>query len=160
MASELRQVCVDDDPSAADLANVRQHAADTVGEFLQWEIASRKIADRYYAGTGPVFPAHTRLLAESLQSAEQVVRLFNDHLDYLAWLRTEGTRRVKGTRRKLPPLPIEPIDLDGLRAAITPAGVELARHIVVMAQAEAAEFLGETRQALALVRAHLWLSAR
>jgi hypothetical protein len=34
--------------------------------------------------------------------------------------------------------------------------VDLARHIVVMAQAEAAEFLGETRQALALVRAHLW----
>jgi hypothetical protein len=156
VASELRHRCADDDATEGELGRVRQHALDTVLEFLQWDIAIRKIAARYYAGASLLFPAQAEQLAESLQSAEQVVRLFNDHLDYLAWLRTEGTRRVKGTRRKLPPLPIEPIDLDGLRAAITPAGVELARHIVVMAQAEAAEFLGETRQALALVRAHLW----
>jgi hypothetical protein len=63
---------------------------------------------------------------------------------------------VTGTKRKLPRLAVEPIDLEALRRASTLAGVELARHIVVMAQAEAAEFMGETRQALALVRARLW----
>jgi hypothetical protein len=51
---------------------------------------------------------------------------------------------------------VEPIDLDALKAAITSAGIDLARHIVVMAQAEAADFLGEPRQALALVRSRLW----
>jgi hypothetical protein len=63
---------------------------------------------------------------------------------------------VTGTKRKLPRLAVEPIDLEALRRASTLARVELARHIVVMAQAEAAEFMGETRQALALVRARLW----
>jgi hypothetical protein len=153
VASELRHRCADDDPEAADLANVRQHAGDTLGEFLQWEIASRRIAARYYAGTNPLFPAHAEQLASSLRHAEQVVMIFNDHLDYLTWLRTESTKRTKG---RLPPLSVEPIDLEALWQAITPAGVDLARHIVVMAQAEAAEFLGETRQALALVRARLW----
>jgi hypothetical protein len=155
-ASELRHLGADDDPRAADLADVRQHAGDTLREFLQWEIAIRKIADRYYAGMSPLFPEHARLLAESLHSAEQVVTLFNDHLDYLTWLRTAS---AKGKRRKHPPLPVAPIDLDELRAAISPAGIDLARHIVVMGQAEAAEFLGETRLALALVRAHLWPEA-
>jgi hypothetical protein len=61
-----------------------------------------------------------------------------------------------GKKRKLPPLPVAPIDLDALRQSTTPAGLDLARHMVVMAQAEAAEFLGETGQALALVRALLW----
>jgi hypothetical protein len=156
VASEMGHCCADDAPTEADLARIRQHAIDTVLEFLQWDLAVGKIAARYYAGMSPLFPAQAEQLAASLTHAEQVVLIFNDHLDYLAWLRTEGTRRVKGTRRKLPPLPIAPIDLDGLKAAITPAGVDLARHIVVMAQAEAAEFLGETRQALQLLRKRLW----
>jgi hypothetical protein len=152
-ASELRHRCADDDPRAADLAEARQRAGDTVGEFLQWDVAIGKIADRYYAGTSPLFPGYAEQLAGAIETAEKVVLLFNDHLDYLIWLRSES---AKGRRRKSPPLPVAPIDSDELKAAITPAGIDLARHIVVMAQAEAAEFLGETRQALALVRAHLW----
>jgi hypothetical protein len=50
---------------------------------------------------------------------------------------------------------VEPIDLGALRQASMPAGIALARHLVVMAQAEAADFLGETRQALELARARL-----
>jgi hypothetical protein len=154
VASELRHLCADDDePSEAELGRVRQHAIDAVLEFLQWDIAIGKIAARYYGGASPLFPAQAEQLAASLQSAEQVVTIFNDHLDYLTWQRRESG---KGKRRKLPPLPVEPINLDELKAVITPAGIELARHIVVMAQAEAAEFLGETRQALALVRTRLW----
>jgi hypothetical protein len=150
VASELGRRCADDDATEADLAKVREHAIDIVLEFLQWDIAIRKLAARYFTGLSPLFPAQAEQLATSLTHAEQVVRLFNDHLDYLAWLRTESTKR------RLPPLSVEPIDLEALWQAITPAGVDLARHIVVMAQAEAAEFLGETRQALQLLRKRLW----
>jgi hypothetical protein len=156
VASELGHLCADDDSPEAELGRVRQHALDTVLEFFQWDIAIRKIAARYYGGASPLFPAQAEQLAASLQSAEQVVTIFNDHLDYLTWQRTAG---VKGKKRKLPPLRVEPIDLEELRRPIAPAGIDLARHIVVMAQAEAAEFLGETRQALALVRARLWPEA-
>jgi hypothetical protein len=152
-ASELRHRCTDDNPSVADLTDARQRAGDTLSEFLQWEIAIRKIAARYYAGMSPLFPQHARMLAAALQHAAQVVTIFNDHRDYLTWVRTQ---KAMGKHRTSPPLPVAPIDLDGLESAITPAGIDLARHIVVMAQAEAAEFLGETRQALALVRSHLW----
>jgi hypothetical protein len=161
VASALGHLCADDDPTEADSTKVRQHALDTVREFFQWDIAIRKLAARYYGGASPLFPAQAEQLAAALQHAEQVVMIFNDHLDYLAWQRTvSGKGNAKGKKRKLPLLSVEPINLEGLRQAITPAGVDLARHIVVMAQAEAAEFLGETRQALALVRAHLWPGAQ
>jgi hypothetical protein len=153
VASQLGHRCADDNPTVADLAKVREHALDTVLEFLQWDIAIGKIAGRYYGGASPLFPGQAEQLAAALQSAEQVMAIFNDHLDYLAWRRTES---VKDKKQKLAPLPVEPIDLAELKAAIQPAGIDLARHIVVMAQAEAAEFLGETRQAFALVRARLW----
>jgi hypothetical protein len=51
---------------------------------------------------------------------------------------------------------LAPRDLAELRQAIQPIGVDLARHIVVMARGEAMDFLGETRQSLAMVRARLW----
>jgi hypothetical protein len=153
VASELGHRCADDDPTAADLARVRQHAIDVVLELLQWDIAIRKIAARYYGGASPLFPAQAEQLAAALQHARQVATIFNDHLDYLTWQRTADT---KSKKQKFAPLAVEPIDLEELQQAITPASVDLARHIVVMAQAEAAEFLGETRQALALVRTRLW----
>jgi hypothetical protein len=154
VASDLGHLCADDDePPEAELGRVRQHAIDAVLEFLQWDIAIHKIAGRYYGGASLLFPAQAEQLAASLQSAEQVVMIFNDHLDYLAWRRSEST---KGTKRRLPPLSVEPIDLEELRQAIASAGVDLARHIVVMAQAEAAEFLGEKQEALGILRARLW----
>jgi hypothetical protein len=156
VASTLAGLFHAEEPSDADLSEIREQAAKMIREFLQWDVAIRKIGDRYYAGTSPLFPGHAEQLADWIEIAEQVVTLFHDHVDWLRWLRTE---RPKGRKRKLPPLAVAPIDLEELKAAITPAGVELARHMVVMAQAEAAEFLGETRQALALVRAHLWPGA-
>jgi hypothetical protein len=158
VASEMGHCCADDAPTEADLARVRQHAIDVVLEFLQWDIAIGKLADRYYGGASPLFPAQAEQLAAALQNAEQVVTIFNDHLDYLAWQRTDSTKgkNTKRKKQKLPPLPVEPIDLEELQGAIQPAGIDLASHIVVMAQAEAAEFLGEYQEALALVRTRLW----
>jgi hypothetical protein len=159
VACKLTGLFQEDEPSESDLREARANAEQVISEFLQWAIAIRKIGDRYYAGTSPLFPGYAEQLAESIATAEKVATLFNDHLDWLSWLATERTTGTKGKRskqRKLSPLPVQPIDFAELREAITPAGIALARHMVVMAQAEAAEFLGETRQALALVRAHLW----
>jgi hypothetical protein len=150
----------EDEPREADLSEARAHVEAMIGEFLQWDLAIGKVAGRYYAGASLLLPAQAEQLAASLQQAEQVVALFNDHLDYLAWRRTESAQRTdKGKKRKLPPLLLAPIDLDGLKASIQPAGIDLARHIVVMAEAEAAEFMGETRQAFDLMRARLWPQA-
>jgi hypothetical protein len=156
VACKLGGLCHEEDPTDADLAEAREHAEQAIGELLQWNIAIKKIADRYYAGGSPLFPGYAAQLAESIATGEQIIALFNDHLVGLRWLRTKW---AKGKTRKSPPLAVAPIDLDALKQAITPAGVDLARHIVVMAQAEAAEFLGETRQALQLVRAYLWPDA-
>jgi hypothetical protein len=153
VASQLKGLFQEDEPRVEDLAEAREHAERAIREFLEWEVAVRKIAARYYAGTSPHFPGYAAQLAGALENAGRVVALVNDELDWRYRKRSAGT---KGRQRKLPPLPVEPIDLEQLRQSTTPAGIDLARHIVVMAQAEAAEFLGETRQALRLVRARLW----
>jgi hypothetical protein len=157
VASELKGLFQEEEPDAEDLEKAREHAAKAMLEFLEWEVAVTKIAERYYAGTSPLFPWHAIQLAGALENAAQVVELFNDELDWQNWKRTEG---AKGKRKKLPALTVEPLDLAELRQAIQPIGVDLARHIVVMARAEAMEFQGETRQALAMVRAQLWPEPR
>jgi hypothetical protein len=81
VASELGHRCADDDAPEGELGRVRQHALDTVLEFLQWDIAIHKIAGRYYGGASPLFPGQAEQLADSLQHARQVVTIFNDHLE-------------------------------------------------------------------------------
>jgi hypothetical protein len=138
VASKLGALFQEEEPSEQDLEKAHEHTAKAVLEFLEWDVAVRKIAERYYAGTSPLFPWYAMQLAGAVENAEQVVELFNDELDWRTWKRAEG---AKGKRQKRPALAVEPLDLDELRAAIEPIGVDLARHIVVMAQAEAAEFM-------------------
>jgi hypothetical protein len=140
-------------PSEQELAESREPARRMLQEYLAWDTAIAMIAARYYAGASPLFPGDAEQLRAALHLAEQVVSLFNDHLDSLAWERRTGKT---GKRRTLPPLSVEPLDLGALREASRPGGIELARQLVVMAQVEAAEFLGEHQEARDLVRAHLW----
>jgi hypothetical protein len=155
-ACRLRALFREDNPVEPHLSEVRAHLEQMVVEFLEWEVAVGKIAVRYYAGANLLFPASAEQLAVAIARAEQVLLLFNEHLDWLDWERAASNET---TKRKLPPLAVEPLDLAALRHTSTLAGTELARHLVVMAQAEAADFLGETRQALQLVRARLWPAA-
>jgi hypothetical protein len=155
VALKLGGLCEEEDPSTEDVDEVRKHIVTLLREYCEWEVATRKIADRYYAGTSALFPRHAEQLARAVEDVERVAMLFNDDLDYRAWQRTEGAKGKQPKGRKVPPLAVEPIDIEEIRQATVPAGIELARHIVVMARAEAMEFLGETRQALEIVRAQL-----
>jgi hypothetical protein len=153
VASELKGLLQDDDAKPAEYEQARQRAVDAVLEFIQYDIAIRVVAERYFAGTNPIFPEHARLLSDSLETAELAVTMFNDQLEWLAFLASK-------TKKRKAPLPAEPIDLDTLKQAITPHGVDLARHIVVMAKVEAARFMGATEEALGILRARLWPEPR
>jgi hypothetical protein len=93
------------------------------------------------------------MLAEIVEHAKWVVGKFNEHLE---WIATYGAK----TRRGKVVVPSSPIDLEGLTRELLPAGVELPRHIVVMAKVEAARFMGETDEALGILKARLWPEAQ
>jgi hypothetical protein len=149
VATELKSLMQDDAAPEAQYEEARQRAIDAVAELLQWQIAIDQVAGRYFGGTSPIFPTQAQMLAEMVGHAEFVVTTFNEHL---AWMATYGAKHKRGKVV----VPASPIDLEGLTRELLPTGVELARHIVVMAKVEASRFMGETHEALGMLRARLW----
>jgi hypothetical protein len=158
LASELKGLCQDEEATDTEYAEIRDRLHVGAQEFLEWRVACPKIADRYFAGVDPLFPGYATQLAGALMNLDQVVTLFNQQLDWRTWRCNEckGAKKRTTSKASPEPSPVAPIDLDGLKQALIPAGLDLAQHIVVMAKAEAADFMGERREALALVRARLW----
>jgi hypothetical protein len=149
VALEMKGLMEDDAAREAQYEEARQHAIDAVAELLQWQIALEKVTERYFGGTSPIFPTQAHMLAEMVEHAEFVATKFNEHL---AWMATYGAKNKRGKVV----VPTSPIDLAGRTRELLPAGVELARHIVVMAKVEASRFMGETHEALGILRARLW----
>ncbi len=149
---EMKDLLQDEAATPADYAEARERAIDAAAELLQWEIAIDQVVGRYFGGTSPIFPTQAHMLAEMVGHAEFVLTTFNEHLE---WLATYGAKNQRGKVIG----PASPIDLAGLRRELLPAGVDLARHIVVMAKVEASRFMGETQEALGLLRARLWPDA-
>jgi hypothetical protein len=154
----MKFLCHQDDPGDKDFLRTRPRVIDAVLEFQQWQVAADRIAQRYYAGTNPIFPGYAGMLTDSLETAESVVAMFNEQLDWNTWLRSE--RKGGKSTKKMPPPAAAPIDLAVLKEAAAPMGMELAHHLVAMARADAASFMGESNEALAIMRSRLWPADR
>jgi hypothetical protein len=154
-ASHLGHLFRVDVPDPKDLALGRQLTGMGLAELLEWDAAVRTLAARYFGGQTPLYLAWATQLASMLAEAEQITTLFNDHMDWLTYLAEDGKPTRKAKREQATP-PAEAIDLEALKAQAETGGQELARHIVAMEKAEALRFIGESRQAYALVKARLW----
>jgi hypothetical protein len=153
-ASHLGHVFRADTPDPKELDLARHLTAMGLSELLEWDAAIQMLAARYFGGQTPLYPSWAQQLTAMVAEAAQITELFNDHMEWLAFLAEDAkpTRKAK----RVPTPPAAPIDLETLRAQSEAGGRELAHHIVAMAKAEALRFMGESRQAYALVRARLW----
>jgi hypothetical protein len=147
-----------DTPDAKDLTLGRQLTGIGLTELLEWDAAVRTLAARYFGGQTPLYPAWATQLTAMVAEAEQIAELCNDHLEWLAFL-AEDAKPTRNAKRGSATPPAEVIALDALQVQAEAGGRELTRHIVAMAKAEALRFMGESRQAYALVRARLWPEA-
>jgi hypothetical protein len=153
--SHLARLYEHEVPKADELARTRHLTLAGVTELWEWDAAIRLLADCYFGGESPLYPAWAEQLAAMGEQAETLATLYNEHLDWLGYLADVAKPGKKG-RTKVQALPAEPIDLDALRSQTEAGGKDLARHLVAMAQAEALRFMDEPRQALALVKRRLW----
>jgi hypothetical protein len=159
-ASHLARLFEHEIPRRDEASLARTIARTALTELLEWEGAVQVLADRYFGGQSPLYPALAAQLAGLVHEAETMATLYNEHLDWLVFL-AEKPAPTKGKvgRKKgasTGPIPAEPIDLDALRTTTQAGGTELARHIVAMAQAEMYSFMGEPRKGLALMKRRLW----
>jgi hypothetical protein len=63
-ACRLRALFPEDDPVEPHLSEVQAHLMGMVSEFLEWQVAVGRIALRYYAGAGVLFPVPRRAAAK------------------------------------------------------------------------------------------------
>jgi hypothetical protein len=147
--SQLQHLVQVDDRSPVSAGAAVKLAVDAAIAFIQWDLAIRAVADRYFRGTGPLFPQHAELLVDALDACASIIKLGNDQLAWVVELANQ-------TKQRKVVLPAAPIDLAEVKQTVTPHALDLARHLVVMAKVEAAEFIGENQEALALLKARLW----
>jgi hypothetical protein len=163
-ASHLGRLFEHETPQRDELAGTRHIALTGITELWEWDAAIRLLGDRYFGGESPLYPAWAEELTAICEQAETMATLYNEHLDWPAYLaetpaKPAAANRAKAGRQPKNPtilVPAEPIDLDALRRQTQAGGRELARHLVAMAQAEALRFMDEPRAALALGQRRRW----
>jgi hypothetical protein len=149
VAHEMKGLMLDEEGTLAEYEEARQRAIDAVAELFQWQVAIDQVTQRYFGGTNPIFPTYAEMLTQNVELADRVVEMFNAQLD---WLTTYAKKNKRGKVE----LPAQAIDLESLKRELIPAGVDLASHIVAMTKVETARFMGETHEALAMLKARLW----
>jgi hypothetical protein len=123
-ASHLGRLFAHEIPKRDELTLTRRVALVGLTELWEWEAAVRILADRYFDGESPLFPAWAEQLSAMCAEAETLAKLYNEQLDWLAFLATKPsatmppaggpkTRRRRQAETVL--VAAESIDLDALR---------------------------------------------
>lgn len=150
---QVSRLIHDEAPNAKHLDWARERVENAALEFLLWQGVAQQIGQRYLGGTSPLFPEMEERLSELVGQAERAVGLYNDQVEWVKYLQTEGHK--KGKRHPLP----QPLDFAALREDVQPAVHRLAGMTVDMARAKAAEFMGERRTAAEIIRRRMWPDA-
>jgi hypothetical protein len=147
----VKRVVEASEPTPQDINRARQWAVDALGELLMWQTAARRIGDQYLGGTCPLFPDQVQRLAASIEHAESVLALLNDHLDWLQYLRERGGKQA-------PPagLALDLVGRNDLDVAVEREAAKVAQQIVAMAKAEAAMYVHEPKLAVELL-GQVWI---
>ncbi len=138
-----------EEPSQQQLDQTRQWVVNGFCELLMWQRAAKQLSERYTGGVSLLFPQQEEGLRESIKSADWLVALFNDHIDWLKYLqepaRTKKPGRAKKTTQTL--LSLEPLDLEALTAGAEREAAVMALQMVNLAKGEAAIYVHEPQLA-------------
>jgi hypothetical protein len=140
---ESRQLWKTEEQMQEQIDRTRTWVVQSAGDLLMWESVANQVAEKYTDGRSLLFPEQERRLAESIESANWLVAVFEDHMSWLQYLR-------KG-KKKTWALDLEPIDVDELHSAVEREATATAEQIVTMAKAEAASYVGQRELAVELL---------
>jgi len=144
-----RDLMQEKEPTQPDVDRARHWVVQAAGDLLLWQRVAEQLAARYLDGRTLLFPQQEKRLAECIETAEMLIAHFNDHMEWLRFLREEA----KPTSRKKPGpvLELDPIDAGRLQTEVERAATSTAQQIVAMAKAEAAVFVHEAKLASQLL---------
>jgi hypothetical protein len=144
---EVRHWMQNDDPFAT-LGLGWEHTAGFVIEVFGYQQAHQRISEQYFQGLSPLFPDLAEALAALVEQTENVITMFNDHLDF--------QQHVRGKRKRKDFVPAQPLVLDDLRCRAESAAEHHMEVLVGMARAEASMMMGERKAAYGYVEPLVW----
>jgi hypothetical protein len=122
--------------------------ASFVIEVYRYQQAHQANSVQYFQGQSPLFPDLENALAVLVEQAENVVTMFNDHLDFQT--------RLRGKRKRKDFVPDQPLNLEDLLHRAELAAQHHVEVLVGMARAEASLLLGERKEAYRCVEPLVW----
>jgi hypothetical protein len=138
--------------SQDQIDKARHWVVQSAGDLLMAQSIAGKLADQYTDGRSLLFPEQERHLTESIETALWLIEHFNDHMQWLAYLRRgEGRKKRRKHADASPALDLTPIDLDELHAAVEREATTAATQLVYMAKGEAALFVHQGELAAELL---------
>jgi hypothetical protein len=153
--SELRHLIGTKDPTDEDVEKAGRLLIEASVEFRLWDEVARWAAERYFRGCSPLFPALQEQLREALEDVQQATELFDEHVEAIYELR-ELTRRKGDSEKGAAGPALEAVQIRGATIDLAPSVKEMASHMVAMARAEAAVFMGEQALAVGIIRRRIW----
>ena len=131
-------------------------AESLVHEVVSLNGAIQDLATRYFRGQTPLFPTTAEDLAQLVRATSEVSASYQRCLA-AGLLGAAPARRGKRTAAPAPdgPAAAPPLDLETVRAAAALAAGDRAQELIVLAQAEALDLIGERDRGLNLVEAQL-----